>query len=144
MSRPSAFRVPSSAFPFLAALPVAIVGTILLCQCIELFLATRLLEHAARAAAIEAALPAADAASIQTAIHRVLVGSDLQDCIERPMIWIDGQPASAAELCDRASGVEIAVFLSAQVTDVVPDLLEPLGMSLAGRRMTSSQSCVKP
>lgn len=140
-------RVCPAAFPwqpFLAAVPAVIVGTVLLCQTIEMVLTVRLLDRAAQAAALEATLPMADAASIQATVARVLAGSDLQDCIERPIIWIDGQPASADDLSHQTSSVAVTVSLSAYVTDVVPDLLKPLGMSLAGRRLTAHQVCVKP
>lgn len=129
---------------FLAAVPVVVVATIMLCQTIEMVLAARLLERAARAAAMVATLPDADTASIQAAIHRTLAGSDLQGCVERPIIWIDGQPAAVGDLGGRGSGAAIAVSISAHVTDVVPDLLAPLGMSLAGKRLLANQVCRKP
>lgn len=140
----SAFRFPLSAFQFLAAVPLVVVGTILLCQTIELALAARSLQRAADAAAMAATLPAADAACIQAAVRRSLGGSDLQDCLERPMIWIDGLPASANDLGHLAAGAEVSVFLSVQATDVAPDLLEALGISLVGHRLSASQICQKP
>lgn len=124
--------------------PLVAVATVLFWQCFDLLRAESHLSHAAAAAAREATLPRATRASVVASADRVLQGTGLHGAVDRPILWINGLPASADELHLLQSGDQVQVSLAAHAAEAVPDWLRPLGLSLAHRRLHATVSVSKP
>lgn len=134
----------SSWVQFLLAAPVVTLVTVLFWQCVDLVRTEQLLSRAASAAAREATLPRATLETVSAAADRALIGTRLQDVVDRPIVSINNQPALLQPLELLQSGDRVEVTVGAYATEVVPDVLRPLGLSLAGRKLRAVSIVTKP
>lgn len=128
----------------LLSAPVVGLATVIGWQCVDLVRAEQLLAKAAHAAATEATLPKATVNSVSMAAERALKNTQLDRAADQPIILVNGVPVLLHPLERLQSGDRVAVTLGAYAVDVVPDLLQPLGLSLSGRKLRADSTVIKP
>jgi hypothetical protein len=136
-------RIVMLASALIAAHFVAI-GTVLVCQCIDLVMAEQKLRSAAAAALEEATLPKATRDTVIAAATRSLQKSRIADIVDRPLIAVRRNSFEPGIPYDFQTGDQIQVTIGAFASDVVPDWLAPLGLSISGRRLYVSLTAIKP
>ena len=128
---------------FLVAAPVVAIVTLLLWQFADLLWAEHLLHRAATAAAREATLPQATPRSIAAAAGRVLRETRLEDVADFPLLTINGRSVLHSRLDVLKSGDQVEVTIGAYATEVVPDALAAVGLSLSTRKLRATASFTK-
>ena len=91
------------------------------------------LRSAGRAAVQEAAMPEATCRSIAAAARRRLAAAHLANVVDPVRVEINGRPRFGATRPE--SGDRVVVTLTLATPAAAPDLLGPLGISLAGRQI---------
>jgi hypothetical protein len=91
------------------------------------------LRAAGRAAVQEAAMPQATCRSIAAAARRRLAAAHLADVVDPVRVEINGRPRFGATRPE--AGDRVVVTLTLATSAAAPDLLGPLGISLAGRQI---------
>ena len=129
---------------FLLAAPVVGLMTLLAWQVVDVVRAERLLYQAAQAAVEEAVLPRATAATINAAALRAVAKTRLADVMDSAIVSVNNSPVLLSPLELLQSGDRVQVTLGVYATDVVPDVLQPLGLSLAGRKLRAESTFIKP
>ena len=120
-------------FHSLLGLPVLVVTALGLVQFGLLLAAGDALRSAGRVAIQEAAMPQATCRSIAAAARRRLAAAHLADVVDPVRVGINGRPRFGATRPE--SGDRVVVTLTLATSAAAPDLLGPLGISLAGRQI---------
>lgn len=124
-------------FEMMLVLPVLLVVILAVVEFSMLLLSSQAVAGAASVASRQATLPGADAADVQAAATQALAGWKFAGDVTT-QITVNGIPESSSPLSLAATGDVIAVTVEVPSLSAVPDVLRYIGITLAGKTITTT------
>lgn len=107
-----------------------------------LLMASQGVGAAANVGAREAAKPSSSRASVETAVAAAVQGWRWNNDYE-VVIFVNGMKDSGNELLTAGHGATVSVTVNVPMEEAAPDLLKTLGVTLAGKELTSTYVTLK-